>query len=107
MSERVKLDLPKKSLEFTIQISGTNLNHYPEYNSHQKYLYEKCLELHESGLGYRRISKWFNERDIKTKTHIEFKHNHVCSILKKGKIRYERNTRTFKPKIENVRLVIQ
>ena len=87
---------------FDINIMETNLNFYPKYNSHQTYLYEKCLELHESGLGYRRISKWFNERDIKTKTHIEFKHNHVSSILKKGKIRYERNTRTFKPKIESM-----
>jgi len=93
-------------LLFDIDIMETNLNFYPKYNSHQTYLFNKSIELQKSGLGYRRISKWFNENNILSIMEKEFKPNHVSSILKKGKARYERNTRTFKPKIESIRLVI-
>ena len=85
----------------------TSLNFYPKYNSHQTYLLNKSIELQKSGLGYRRISKWFNENNILTIKGKEFKPNHVCSILKKGKIRKNRNTRTFKSTIENIELDIQ
>lgn len=95
------------NLLFDIDIMETSLNFYPKYNSHQTYLFNKSIELQKSGLGYRRISKWLNENNILTIKGKEFKPNHVSSILKKGKIRYERNTRTFKPKIESIRLVIQ
>ena len=105
MSKRDELNGINKSLSFTIQISQTNLNYYPKYNSHQKFLYEKCLELHKSGLGYSKISNWFNERDIKTKTGSEFKCNYVYSILKKGMVRYERNTRIFKPIIKDLGII--
>ena len=44
----------------------TNLNFYPKYNSHQTYLFNKSIELQKSGLGYRRISKWFNKNNILT-----------------------------------------
>ena len=97
----------KVNLLFDIDIMETNLNFYPKYNSHQTYLFNKSIELQKSGLGYRRISKWFNENNILTIKGKEFKPNHVCSLLKKGKIREGRNTRTFKPKIESIRLVIQ
>jgi hypothetical protein len=94
-------------LLFDIDIMETNLNFYPKYNSHQTYLFNKSIELQKSGLGYRRISKWFNENNILTIKGKEFKPHHVSSILKKGKIRYERNTRTFQPKIENIELEIK
>jgi hypothetical protein len=97
----------KVNLLFDIDIMETNLNFYPKYNFHQTYLFNKSIELQKSGLGYRRISKWFNENNILTIKGKEFKPNHVCSLLKKGKIRYERTTRTFKPKIESIRLVIK
>ena len=85
----------------------TSLNFYPKYNSHQTYLLNKSIELQKSGLGYRRISKWFNENNILSIMEKEFKPNHVSSILKKGKVRYERNSRTFKSTIENIELVIK
>ena len=85
----------------------TNLNFYPKYNSHQTYLFNKSIELQKSVLGYRKISKWFNENNILSIMEKEFKPNHVSSILKKVKIRENRNTRTFKPKIENTALEIK
>lgn len=84
----------------------TNLNFYPKYNSHQTYLFNKSIELQKSGLGYRRISKWFNENNILTIKGKEFKPNHVSSILKKGKIRSNRDNRTFNPKIENIDITV-
>ena len=94
----------KVNLLFDINITDKNLNNY-FYSEHQQYLYDTIKELHRKGLGYRKISKWFNENNILTIKGKEFKPNHVSSILKKGKIRYERNTRTFKPKIENIRFI--
>jgi hypothetical protein len=93
-------------LLFDINIMETNLNFYPKYNSHQTYLFNKSIELQKSGLGYRIISKWFNENNILSIMEKEFKPNHVSSILKKGKIRENRNTRTFNPKIDNIEFEI-
>tara|TARA_B100001564_G_scaffold350353_1_gene354699 strand:- start:316 stop:489 length:174 start_codon:yes stop_codon:yes gene_type:complete len=50
------------------------LNNY-FYSEHQQYLYYTTKELHGKGLGYRKISNWFNEWDIKTPRGIDFKEN--------------------------------
>jgi len=44
-------------------------------------------------IGYRRISKIFNDEGLKTPRGNVFKNNHVHSIYKKGKIREERINR--------------
>ena len=106
MSERDELNNTNKSLSFTIQISGTNLNYYPEYTEHQKYLYEKSIELQKLGFGYRRIGNWFNERNIRTFKGSKFNSNYVYSIIKKGNIRMKRNNRTFKPIIKDLGITI-
>jgi hypothetical protein len=106
LSERDELNNTNKSLSFTIQISGTNLNYYPEYTEHQKYLYEKSIELQKLGFGYRRIGNWFNERNIRTFKGSKFNSNYVYSIIKKGNIRMKRNNRTFKPIIKDLGIVI-
>jgi len=49
-------------------------------------------------IGYRKISKIFNEECLKTPMNKTFKPNHVHSIYKKGKIREERLN--FKPIIK-------
>ncbi len=76
------------------------------YSEHQQYLYDTIKELHQKGLGYRKISNWFNERDIKTPRGSEFKGNYVFSILKKGRIREERINHESKLEIKNVKLKI-
>ena len=86
MSEREELDSLNYIVEFTVTVSSSNLNNY-FYSEHQQYLYDTIKELHGKGLGYRKISNWFNERDIKTPRGSEFKGNYVFSILKKGRIR--------------------
>ena len=105
MSERDEFDSLQYFLEFTVTVSSSNLNNY-FYSEHQQYLYDTIKELHGKGLGYRKISNWFNERDIKTPRGSEFKGNYVFSILKKGRIREERINQESKWEIKNVKLKI-
>ena len=74
------------------------------YSEHQQFLYNIIKELHQKGLGYQKISNWFNERNIKTPRGSKFKGNYVFSILKKGRIREERLNRESKWNIEEVKL---
>ena len=103
LSERDEFDSFQYFIEFTVTVSSSNLNNY-FYSEHQQYLYDTIKELHGKGLGYRKISNWFNERNIKTPRGNEFKGNYVFSILKKGRIREERVNRESKWNIEEVKL---
>ena len=105
LSERDEFDYFQYFIEFTVTVSSSNLNNY-FYSEHQQYLYDTIKELHGKGLGYRKISNWFNERDIKTPRGSEFKGNYVFSILKKGRIREERINQESKWEIKNVKLKI-
>ena len=62
----------KVNLLFNINITEKNLNNY-FYSEHQQYLYDTSKKLYGEGLGYRKISNWFNERNIKTPRGNEFK----------------------------------
>ena len=93
----------KVNLLFDINITDKNLNNY-FYSEHQQYLYDTSKKLYGEGLGYRKISNWFNEQDIKTPRGNEFKGNYVFSILKKGKIREERLKTESKWKIEKIKI---
>ena len=106
MSEREELDSLNYFIEFTVTVSSSNLNNY-FYSEHQQYLYDTIKELHGKGLGYRKISNWFNERDIKTQRGSEFKGNYVFSILKKGRIREVRINQESKWEIKNIKLKIR
>ena len=105
LSEREELDSLNYFIEFTETVSSSNLNNY-FYSEHQQYLYDTIKELHVKGLGYRKISNWFNERDVKTPRGSEFKGNYVYSILKKGRIREEKmnRDRESKWKIEKIKI---
>ena len=94
----------KVNLLFDINITDKNLNNY-FYSEHQQYLYDTIKELHGNGLGYRKISNWFNEKNIKTPRGSEFKGNYVFSILKKGRIREVRLNRESECKIHSVKII--
>ena len=104
LSERVKCETSNIFLQFTITVSSSNLNNY-FYSEHQQYLYDTIKELHGKGLGFRKISNWFNERGIKTPRGSEFQGNYVFSILKKGRVREERMNRESEWKIQEVKIV--
>jgi hypothetical protein len=93
----------KVNLLFDVNITDKNLNNY-FYSEHQQYLYDTSKKLYGEGLGYRKISNLFNERNIKTPRGSEFKGNYVFSILKKGRIREERLNRESDWKIEKIEI---
>ena len=77
-----------------IRVRCINLN-IVRLSDYQDELHYKIKELHDSGLGYRRIACWLNENQYKTHRGHEFKNNHVHSILKKRRIRNERIKKSY------------
>ena len=104
LSERDEFDSFQCFIEFTVTVSSSNLNNY-FYSEHQQYLYDTSKKLYGEGLGYRKISNWFNERNLKTPRGSEFKGNYVFSILKKGRIREVRLNRESEWNIHSVKIV--
>ena len=66
------------------------------YSEYQELLHTKIKELHDSGMGYRKIAKWLNENGYETPRRKRFFSNHVYSILKRHKDRQERLERINK-----------
>ena len=77
-----------------VTVRCINLN-VPPLSEYQKFLFDKIIELRNSGLGYRRISYWLNENGYKTARGHEFKGTHVFSILKRERQREERINRPY------------
>ena len=82
-------------MSFLVSITTTKLwkSNYSEY---QQYLFNRICEYKESfvtPIGYRKISKIFNDEGLKTPRNTEFTNSKVHSIYKKGKIREERINR--------------
>ncbi len=78
---------------FKVSIRLNNLN--PEYNStryssHQQNIYNLIKTLHDSGLGYRKISHHLNEKGIPTEGGKSWKPNTVFSVLKRYEEREKR-----------------
>ena len=79
-------------VKVTVRCFDLNIKQLSDY---QDELHDKIKELHDSGLGYRRIACWLNENQYKTPRGHEFKNNHVHSILKKRRIRNERINKSY------------
>ena len=82
-------------VKFSLSIITTTLweSNYSEY---QQYLFNRICEYKENNvtpIGYRKISKIFNEEGLKTPRNTDFTNSKVHSIYKKGKIREERINR--------------
>ena len=91
-------------VKFSLSIITTNLweSNYSEY---QQYLFNQICKYKEcllSPIGYRKISKIFNDEGLKTPRGSIFKNNHVHSIYKKGKIREERINREDIVEVSNL-----
>ena len=102
MSERDEFDSFQYFIEFTVTVSSSNLNNY-FYSEHQQYLYDTIKELHQKGLGYRKISDKLEKLKYRSvRSGKILKPNYIFSIYKKGKIREERINREFKDKISDM-----
>jgi len=85
----------KWMLSFSVSIITTNLweSNYSEY---QQYLFDRICGYKENILtpiGYRKISKIFNDEGLKTSRKTKFSNSKVHSMYKKGKVREERMSR--------------
>ena len=77
-----------------------------QYNTHkwspeQQSKHDLIKSLHDSGMGYRKIAKYLNEKGIKTETGKEFKNTNVFSVLKRYKERQQKefnSMKEFEPK---------
>ena len=74
---------------FEMVLTTRNLIVAP-YSDYQTELHDIIQNLHDEGLGYRKIAGWLNENGYKTTTGKRFFNTHVFSILKKKRLRDER-----------------
>ena len=65
--------------------------------------------LHDSGMGYRKIAKYLNEKGIKTARGNTWVNTQVFSVLKKYRLRLERikNVRQFNHGVEISKFELQ
>lgn len=71
------------------------------YSEYQVFLHDKIKELHDAGMGYRRIAHWLRERGYKTPRGKRFFANHVFSILKRKRERDANKSRADKTEYRN------
>ena len=85
----------KLIVKFSISITTTKLWE-SNYSDYQQYLFNRICEYKENNvtlIGYRKISKIFNDEGLRTPRNSVFTNSIVHSIYKKGKIREERVNR--------------
>ena len=77
---------------FTVKHRINTLIHYhnDKYSEEQEQTHNLIKSLHDSGLGYRKISKILNEKNIKTSKGKSWKNTQVYSVLKRYRERQER-----------------
>ena len=74
------------------------------YSNYQSELHDTIQNLHNEGMGYRKIARWLNERGYLTPRGKRFFNNHVFSILKKKRLRDERLNREVEVEYRNFSL---
>ena len=77
---------------FTVKHRTNTLIYYQndKYSEEQEQTHNLIKSLHDSGLGYRKISKILNEKNIKTSKGNTWKNTQVHSVLKRYRERQER-----------------
>ena len=88
---------------FEMVLTTRNLLVYP-YSDYQTKLHDIIQNLHDEGLGYRKIAQWLNENGYQTPRGKRFFNTHVFSILKKKRLRDERLNQEVKVEYRNFSL---
>ena len=87
-------EIPKYShyLCFTVSVKTNKfaLKNNNKYSPEQEKLFQKIKSLHDSGLGYRKISHHLNDKGILTNKGKKWGGNNVYSVLKRHKEREDR-----------------
>ena len=71
------------------------------YSEYQEFLHDTILDLHDGGMGYRKIAQWLNEKGYQTLRGNLFSNRHVHSILKRKRQRDERLNREVEVEYKN------
>lgn len=89
-----EITLPKYThyLCFSVKVRTNKFIYFPleKYTPQQQEIFNKILSLHNSGLGYRKISYYLNSKGINTHKGKQWGNNNVYSVLKRHKEREER-----------------
>ena len=80
-------------LTFDFSTQSNNLTYLCEYSDRQEYIYNLIKELHDSGLGYRKISHHLNEKGISTHRGRTWSNSSVHSVLER---KHQRDLRVKK-----------
>ena len=75
---------------FNIIIGSNNLIPQKEYSDHQKQNHDLIKSLHDSGMGYRKIAQYLNERGFTAEEGHIWKSPNVYSVIKRYSERLER-----------------
>ena len=102
------IDVENISLSFELNIRTSKLTKTSHYNTYQNNLYRLVKFLKDNkGYSYKRISHILFERGYRSvRTNNVLKPNYVYSIYKKGKVREERISRSFKSEITNIMVLV-
>ena len=79
---------------FTITQRTPHLN-VPLYSEYQFFLYETITEQREKGKTFDQIAEWLNKKRYLSVRGKKFKGNHVHSIVKKKRLKYEKLERMY------------
>ena len=83
---------------FHVSVYASHLN-AKTYSQYQQFLYDKIVFLKEEGWTFLQIADWLGENGYKTVRGKKFRSTHVHSIVKKKRIRDERLTKRYEPRI--------
>ena len=87
-------------ISFTVKITAPCLKKI-RYSPYQQVLWKIIRDKHNTGMGYRRISKWLNENGYKTNRGHKFK-TLMCTLFCLKKISDEKIYNMSKPIITNL-----
>ena len=79
---------------------------YSIFSDYQESLHRLIMTMHDSGMDYRKIAYWLNEHGYTTPRGHEFKNTHVFSILKKKKVRDERQNKRYELEIGKLSMIL-
>ena len=83
-------NITKLSIKINYKIQNIKLNRYP-YSQYQKMLIDRIKMLRELGYSYRKISKFFNERNILSYRGKKFSCGLVFELMKKYDLHKDKN----------------
>ena len=95
-------------LTFELDTRSNDLLHLQKYSKRQQILFNLISHLHDSGLGYRKISHFLNRCGIKTHRNKTFSNSSVYSVLKRKNQRDTRidnqRNKIYESKISNFKI---